>query len=71
MLFRLKAARNKLQGGSTQALTVPQGFDFLFDQLLFNEAKARQIDQGKLLEKDAVLQPNTKKMLESFLSSDG
>ena len=68
---RLKAARNKLQSGSTQPLTVPAGVHFLYEQLLFNEAKARQIDAGKFKEKDAVLEPTTTAVLQSFLSVSG
>ncbi len=67
----MKAARNKLSGGTTQALSVPQGFQFLYDQLLFNEGKALLIDQGKFHEKETVLQPTTKLLLESFLSLNG
>jgi hypothetical protein len=68
--YSLKAARNKVQGGN-QPLSVPLGFEFLYNQLLFSEAKARQIDAGKYGEKNTILQENTKKMIAEFHSADG
>ncbi len=67
----MKSARNKLQSGTTQPLSVPEGFAFLFDQLLFNEGKAIKIDQGGFVEKETVLQPTTHQLLQSFLSLQG
>ncbi len=52
-------------------MTVPQGFAFLHDQLLFNEGKARQIVKGVFHEKAAVLQSTTKQLLASFASMNG